>query len=173
MMIYDKVDWDNVIATLITPANEVTTDPAKWKLETPGYTDIYNTWKNANFNMQAVKWINYYPGTHYDKKIIDDLSAWLGVTELRSWISRIDPGYFAPWHWDVDDHEQEFLKHGNLRRFSCFIKKPAHGHIFIVNDTYYYNQLQGTVIEWPKYNEWHAGMNAGMTPKYMLHLIGY
>jgi hypothetical protein len=172
-MIYDKVNWDSVIENLLPPENEVTTDPAKWKLETPGYIDIYNTWKAAEFNMGAVKWVNYYTGKHFDQKIIDDLAEFVGVTELRSWISRIDPGYFAPWHWDVDDHETEFLKHGKLKRFSCFIKKPAHGQIFILNDVYYYNQPQGTLVEWPQYNDWHAGINAGMSPKYMLHLIGY
>ena len=172
-MTFNSINWDTVIETLVQPGVEITTDPSKWKLETPGYTEIYKMWDAANFNKSAIKWINYYPGQHFDNILIEQFAEEVNVKPLRAWISRIDPGFFAPWHWDVDDNEQEYLKHGTIKRYSCFIEKPAHGHIFIIGDDYYYNQPQGTVLEWKNYQDWHSGINAGMTPKYMLHLLGY
>jgi hypothetical protein len=169
-----NINWDSVIELLSTQEGvAVTTDPSRWNLDTPGYNEIYSMWKKANFNPTAIKWINYYPGKHFDQSIVDTVAESLNVGVHRSWISRIDPGFFAPWHWDVDDNEAEYLKKGAIYRYSCFIEKPAHGHIFIVGDDYYYNQPQGRLLKWGNYKEWHSGINAGMTPKYMFHLLCY
>ena len=169
----NNIDWNTVIDTLINPGVDITVDPAKWQLDTPGYNEIHVMWKSANFNMSAIKWINYYPGKHFDSTITDAVDKHVNVNIHRSWISRIDPGFFAPWHWDVDDNETEYLTKGTPVRYSCFIEKPAHGHIFIIGDDYYYNQPQGTLVKWDNYQAWHSGINAGMTPKYMFHLLGY
>jgi hypothetical protein len=169
----NNIDWDTVIETLVQPGVDVTTNLTSRKDDTSGYSEIYSNWKNANFNMTAIKWTNYYPGVHFDSKITDSLAKHLNVNVHRSWISKINPGYFAPRHWDVDDNESEYLKKGTPVRYSCFIEKPAHGHIFIVGDNYYFNQPQGTLVKWDNYKEWHSGINAGMTPKYMFHLLGY
>jgi hypothetical protein len=169
---YYGVDWPAVTYGLKNGV-DVTTDPSRWKLDTPGYKEIYSMWEHANFNMSAIKWTNYYPGTHFPKLIEDNLATYCGVTALRSWISRIDPGFMAPWHWDVDDNEAEYLKKGSIKRFSCFIENPSHGHIFILGNDYFYNQPIGTIVQWKNYKDWHSGINAGMTPKYMYHLLGY
>jgi len=165
-------DWDTLIKTLsVNDGISITPDPIKWKLDTPGYTEIYKNWNDAKFNTQAIEWINYYPGVHYSNDVTLKLSNYLKMIPLRSWISRINPGYFAPWHWDVDDNELEYLKKGYPKRISCFIEKPVHGHIFIVEDEYLFNQEQGTIYQWADYKNWHSGINAGLTPKYMLHLL--
>jgi hypothetical protein len=171
---FNQVDWNDVINTLIEPANNITIDPAKWKLEYPGYKDIFAMWQEANFNMDAVRWKNYYSGTHYDERSVEKLAEYLQLNGIhRSWISKIDPGYFAPWHWDVDDNEAKYLEKGEIFRFSVFIQPPHHGHIFIINNDYLFNIPQGTIFKWNYYKDWHAGINAGMTPKYMLHLVAY
>ena len=169
----NNIDWHNVIDNLVQPGVEVTTDPTRWNLDTAGYSEIYTMWKDANFNMSAIKWTNYYPCKHFNNNVVKQIAEHLNVNIYRSWISRIDPGFFAPWHWDVDDSEEEYLQKGNPVRYSCFIEEPAHGHIFIVGDNYYYNQPHGTLIKWNNYKDWHSGINAGMTPKYMFHLLAY
>ncbi len=151
----------------------ITTDPSRWNLNTHGYSEIYQLWQKANFNPNSIKWINYYPEIHYDKSIETELCNSLGIVAHRSWISRIDPGYYAPWHWDVDDNEQLYLSKGQIVRYSCFIEEPSMGHVFILGDKYLYNIPQGTIVKWDNYKEWHCGMNGGLVPKYMLHILGY
>jgi hypothetical protein len=173
-MIYDKINWDELIDSLsLQQGTEVTTDPSYWDPENHNYSEIYSKWKEARFNESAIKWINYYPIKNYDENIEHSLAAYCGVRPIRSWISRIDPGYFAPWHWDIDDQLEEYKKLGDLFRYICFIDKPHMGHIFILGDKYYYDMEQGTLIEWGNYLEWHCGINGGLSPKYMFNLLGY
>jgi hypothetical protein len=91
----------------------------------------------------------------------------------RAWISKVDPGFYAPWHWDADEKEQEYLDKGEVRRYSIFIGHKGLGHVFMLGKDYLYNLPKGSIFRWKDYKEWHAGMNAGLTPKYMFHIIGY
>lgn len=163
-------DWNDVISKLDN-GKDITIDPNKWNLDTPGYEEIYKIWHDANFNVSAIKWTNFYPGENFSNDIDKKLCEHLEVNYLRSWISRVDPGYFAPWHWDVDDNEDDYLKLGTPRRFSCFITPPSLGHIFILGKDYFFNTKQGSLYEWNNYKEWHAGINAGFQPKFIYHLL--
>lgn len=165
------IDWDNVINNL-RGGVEIVPEPANWNLSTHGYTEIYNQWKAANFNMASIQWINYYPGKHFDKDIETAVATQLKIKPMRSWISQINPGYCAPWHWDVDDNEAKYLEHGELVRYTVFIDTPRAGQFFQVGDKYFVNQPQFTCVKWDNYKEWHAGSNAGLTPNYMFHIIG-
>jgi hypothetical protein len=168
------INWNQIINDLTSKQGvEVTTDPSRWKLDNPEYLKIYNQWVAADFNMSAIKWINYYPGQHFDEDIVSQLSKSLDITAHRAWISKITPGYFAPWHWDVDDSEEQYLSKGTIKRFSIFIGEPHPGHFFTTDDVTFSNTEQGYVYQWKNYRSWHAGANAGLTPKYMFHLIGY
>jgi hypothetical protein len=172
--VYNDINWEGIVTYLTDKkGSEVTTDPARWKLSTPGYNDIYQMWINANFNPESIKWINYYPGKHYSNEVVMMVSKLLGITSVRSWISRIDPGFIAPYHWDVDDNEQEYLKNGKLYRYTCFMNDPTVGHILILGEEYFYNQEKGSLYEWDNYKDWHSGINAGMCPQFMFHVLGY
>jgi hypothetical protein len=165
------INWNEVISKLSNGV-AITADKDKWNLATPGYLEIYKMWEKSKFNMSSIKWINYYPVTHYPVSIDDTICEHLGINKLRSWISQIDPGYCAPWHWDVDDNEAKYLERGELVRYTVFIDKPHAGHCFQVGDKYFVNQSQGTCIKWDNYKDWHAGSNAGLSPNYMFHIIG-
>jgi hypothetical protein len=170
---YNNIDWKKLTNQLLTQDGiSITTDPLKWNLNTSGYLEIYKMWQSANFNSSAIKWINYYPNKHFHQSIIDNISDHLKIKHIRSWISRIDPGYFAPWHWDVDDNEQEYLSNGKIQRYSIFIEPPTFGHIFILGNDYLINESLGSIIQWNNHREWHSGINAGMVPKFMLHILG-
>jgi hypothetical protein len=77
------------------------------------------------------------------------------------------------YHYDIDDHEEEYLKLGVIKRYSIFISKPAIGHLFILDKEYFYNKPQGTLLKWNNYRNWHNGINGGLENKYMFHIIGY
>jgi hypothetical protein len=166
--------WTELITQLSSKQGvEVTTDPSRWNLDNPEYLKIYNQWVSADFNMSAIKWINYYPGQHFEQNIATDLADSLGISVHRAWISKINPGYFAPWHWDVDDNEEQYLAKGEIKRFSIFLSKPHPGHFFTTDDETFSNTQQGMIYQWKNYRSWHAGANAGLTPKYMFHLVGF
>jgi len=171
---FKRVNWNEVITSLDKiDGVPVTTDPARWNLDNSEYSKIYKMWNDSKFNPASIKWTNYYPGTHFDESITASAAKYLRVNVHRSWISRVDPGYYAPWHWDVDDNEEEYLSKGQPKRYSIMMDPPAMGHIFILGNDYIYNVPQGTIFKWNNYKEWHAGINAGLTPKYMFHLLAY
>jgi hypothetical protein len=168
------IDWYNITRDLFTKQGKaITADESIWNMDNPEYSEIYTIWKNGNINLSSVKWINYYPKVDFSNSVIDEFSETMRVKPLRAWISRIDPGYCAPLHYDVDDNEAEYITHGQLRRFTCFIMHPMVGHIMAIDNQYYYNQPLGTTIEWPDYKAWHGAMNAGLRTNYMFHLLGY
>lgn len=168
------VNWDSILLDIKQKTGKTNkVDPAIWNLETPGYGEILQLWQKNNVNTDSIEWINYYPTINYSKDIEIEFANSFNCTPLRSWISRIDPGYMTGWHWDVDDHESEYKSKGKLVRYTCFIDKPKVGHAFVIGQQCYYNVLQGTTVKWNKYNEWHCGMNGGLEPNFMFHLIGY
>jgi hypothetical protein len=168
------VNWDSIIQGLVDQQGiAITTDPAIWDTSNPEYEKIFKQWTDANFNLNTIKWINYYPGVHYDNTVVEQLAAELDIKVHRSWISRIDPGYMAPWHWDVDDNEVEYLKHGPIIRYTVIPKEFDNGHIFILGKDYHYNLKKDCVIKWDNSREWHSGINAGLTPNWMFHILGY
>ena len=167
--VIDWINWDEIINQLSNQEGVLAT---QWDVTKPKYKDIYKLWTDSNFNPMSIEWINYYPETHYSSTVVDRISNWLHIKPVRSWISRINPGYFAPWHWDVDDNEDEYLKNGDLYRYSCFIDNTPHGHIFMIGNEYITNPIQGSMYKWSDYREWHSGINAGITPKYMFHILG-
>ena len=162
------INWDSIIGNL-TDGQVVTVDPARWKLGNPEYAEMLKLWKDNNFNTDSVKWTNYYDTKDLEKEITKQV----GITALRSWISCVEPGYMTGYHYDIDDNEQEYLRHGLIKRYSIFISEPAVGHLFILGKEYFYNKSQGTIVKWGNHKDWHNGINGGLTNKYMFHIIGY
>jgi hypothetical protein len=162
-------DWNSLVESIKHHEGiPITTDPKIWRMEVPDYTKILQTWKDANYPEEMIKWINYYPEQHFSDDLGNSLCEHFKIRYRRAWISRIDPGYSAPWHWDVEDNPEEY--EGSLR-LCMFIQDGQPGHIFILGkEDYFYNMKAGQGIFWHRYNEYHIGMNAGLTPKYMYHL---
>lgn len=167
----DLINWQAIIDDIShKPGTAII--PDREKLASAEYDALFEKWDNCNFNYSSVKWINYYTEDLCQDvaSIFEDL---LGVTHIRSWVSRIDPGYSAPWHYDIDDNEQEYLKLGQLRRFVCYIGKPLPGHISIVEDSCHYLEQEGNIYEWTNYRAWHAGANVGLAPKFQYNFLSY
>jgi hypothetical protein len=170
----DKINWDSIIEVIINkPGKDLIPDKSLWNDRNPGYGKLFSLWEDANFNLSSAKWTNYYPGKDYDDCISKQFEDLLQVKHIRSWISRIDPGYCTPWHWDTDDKEDEYLKLGKLKRYSCHISKPAVGNIFIIGKQAHYFWEQGDLYEWNNHRAWHAGINVGLTPKFLFNFLSY
>lgn len=171
----DIIDWNTVVEEIIDkPGKLVTADRSKWKMDTnPVYGELVELWEKANFNFDAIKWINYYPGEDFDNEVIVKLENLLKVKTIKVWLARINPGWCTPWHWDTDDNEVEWNKLGNTRRFMIFIDPPAVGHMLAMEDHCFYNEAVGNIYEWSDYKLWHAGTNVGLAPKFILHWMTY
>jgi hypothetical protein len=162
------INWNTVISNL-KDGKVITVDPERWNMANPEYKTILDLWKDNNFNTNSVKWTNYYDARDIEKEIAEQV----GVTPLRSWISCVEPGFMTGYHYDIDDNETEYLKHGDIKRYSVFINHPSVGQLFILGNEYHYNTPQGFTLQWNNYREWHNGINGSLTNKYMFHLLGY
>lgn len=171
------IDWGFLLSSLqAVEGKSITLDISNFNSNDHRYVDIFNKLQNAKFNPYSAKWINYYPNIHYSSTIDEKISNWLGLTGVhRSWISRLDPGFYAPWHWDVDDNETEYLKKGSIKRFSGFIdtKETSMAHVFTIEKDSICNTDQGDFYQWGNHDAWHAGMNGGLYPKFMYHVLGW
>ena len=142
--------------------------------DSPKYRDIHKLWQDSKFNESSMQWINYYPGKDYSQDLVDDVAFYLRLNGVhRSWISRVDPGNYAPWHYDVDDNESTYLKKGEIKRYSITMCRPTIGHIFVIGQDHLYNCPEGSIFKWKDHNQWHMGINGGMKPKFTFHILGY
>lgn len=165
-------NWSSIVTNL-KDGSDVTVDPARWNLDNPEYKKILDIWTKAKFNLDTVKWTNYYPGKDFPEDVVKYFAEELHLQHVhRAWISKIDPGYMAPWHWDVDENEAEYLTHGPIKRYTVIVNQMASGHVLIIGSDYYYNKPSNTIIKWGNYNEWHSSMNGGMEPSYLFHILG-
>lgn len=169
------IDWNQLIKdientepTYIGPSHKEG-DPI------PGLEEVIGVWNRAGFKTVHeggnVGWDMFVSGHAFDSSIAEKFCKFVGLDSYNScWISRIHIGNFSPWHWDVNDDEEILSARTDIRRFHCHISPPAHGHILIVENKCFYNQEQGSVYEWPSRKSWHAGMNCGLTPKYLFNI---
>jgi hypothetical protein len=169
------INWSDIISSLSTTEgvcvsfNNVENIP----VGASGFNEIINNFKKANYDFSTIKWYDYFPGEHFAKSVEDEFAAIVNCTPCRSWISKVNPGYYAPYHWDIEEKEELYLSMGKLKRFTCFITDPKFGQVMIVEDQCLYNQPLDTIYEWPSYRAWHAASNAGLEPQLLYHFLGY
>lgn len=172
-----NINWNGLRNSLLNREGKIITmDLKNFNSQDKRYVEIFNNLSKANFNEDSAKWTNYYSGLDYSQSVDNVLLDWLGLNGLhKTWVSRIDPGYYAPWHWDVDDYEEEYLKKGSIRRFSGFIdpKEKGMAHVFTIEKDAICNTNSGDFYEWSNYKSWHSGMNGGLYSKFMYHVLGW
>ena len=165
------IDWKKVVDSLQGPGTPAYIDPDKWQ-EKKDYNEIARLWVDADMNFGGVSVSNYEPGQDYDVAITHQMEQILGLTHVESWISRVNPGSCAPYHWDFD-HPSIATLPRPAKRVSIHISEFAFGHVFILEDQCFYNYKLGDMHEFPHIRAWHAGANIGLVPKYMYHFVGY
>jgi hypothetical protein len=170
----DKIDWNEIVVPLIDKqGKDLIPDRTLWNDRNPGYSELFSMWEKSNFNFSSVRWTNYYPGKDYREDTIPFFEEFLNVKHVRSWISRIDPGFCTPWHWDTDDNEEKYLQLGKLKRYTCHISEAQFGQVFLLGKEAHYFWNQGDLYEWSNHRAWHAGMNCGTSPKFLFNFLSY
>jgi hypothetical protein len=176
------IDWDKVIASIQHhdgDFNSVTSVVDRSEAEAVGdqgllssYREIISTWEKAGYDLEQIQWHDYYPGEHFDIEVQQVFEQMFNATPRRVFVSQVLPGRCVPYHWDVEDHEQEWLAEGKLVRYVCFMDKPKFGHVLILEDECFYNIEQHEIYEWNWYRSHHAGTNCGTEPYYLFHFLG-
>lgn len=170
------IDWNSVIQDIdsVDPAyigprhdlgdNVIGHDEVIVPLRGAGYK-----FKKENGN---ASWEMYFPQQQFSIDVVDIFTEFVGLQSWQScWISKVEPGDVAPWHWDVTD-DVDMSKEHLIKRFHCHIDLPKNGHVLIVEDKCFYNETQGNIYQWPSRKSWHAGANAGLEPKYLFNIWG-
>ena len=167
----DLIDWNKVILG-ISDKEGVVLPKLIWP--NPHFEEMKRLYVDSNYIMDSAEWINYYPIIDYEEEINNAFGQFVGKPKyVRAWISRINPGKTAPWHWDLDDGEEEYLKGGDLLRYTCRISTAGVGQVSIVGDTAIHGGPAGDVYLWPDHRMWHGSVNAGLTPKYQFNYLAY
>ena len=170
----NNTSWDNVLTNLDIRNGEVRTIGKDFYKNVDGrFDEILNSWNQAGYTPNKVEWINFYPEKHFDKNVSEEFAKQVNLTHIRSWISCIRPGKSAPWHQDIDDNMDQYMKLGNIKRYTCHIGTPAVGQVLLIEKESFYMVPQGTVTEWPHYMAWHGASNCGFENQYLYHFLGY
>ncbi len=181
----NKIDWDEVIRLCQSrddgDKNTVTSVVDRSEAEAVGdqkllgyYRKVIGTWQDAGYNLNEIYWYDYYPGTHFPQEVCDVFSKIVAANPLRVFISEVFPGVVVPYHWDVEDKEDEWLvEHGNLVRYVCCIDKPRYASVLLFDKDYLYYNNQGDIYEWDSYKDFHSAANGGEHPQYYFHFLGY
>ena len=172
----DLINWDTVIEQLATSEGntlQYTTDSFNPKL--PGFAKMDKVWQEAGYKYgdPSIEWTNYFPGTNFDRSIVDTFESIVGAKPWMVWISKIRPGKMAPWHFDAHSNIDEALALGTPIRFTCYIQDPHPGHVSIVENVAIYYASKGSIYQWSNHDAWHSGMNGGLVDKYMFNYWGY
>lgn len=173
------IDWNSVIkdilfqtASTIAPMFGVGYDGNCVPNEIAKYDDFNKNlklWKDSGYKSVneggSAEWHMFYPGVNFDESVVTSFVDFFEIeTVNRCWISMIYPGKCAPWH--VDQH----VVPENTKRYHCHIGRPEMGHVLMIENDYYVKMSQGDTYLWNDVYAWHAGVNAGRSPKMLFNL---
>ena len=159
------VAWDNLIKDLENHVPRLR-PPTK---SSNTLTEIENLWNEVGYKGKpdggTAEWQMYDAGECFDKSIVDTIIEFAEIPHYTyAWISKIMPGYCAPPHFDVMKSDK------TIHRMHVYPVDAQMGHVFYVGDQYITDYKKGDVYVWRDPLAWHAGMNCGLAPKYMLNI---
>ena len=181
----DRIDWDAVIQScreqgepdVNTVTSVVDRSEAAFGEDQKllgSYHDVIGRWRNAGYNLADICWYDYYPGHHFPLEVQTTFAEIIGAQPLRVFISEVLPGKIVPYHWDVEDKEDEWLeKYGMLYRYVCCIDKPRPASVLAFDKEALYFNKQGDIFQWDSYKDYHSAANGGEFPQYYFHFLGY
>lgn len=181
-----NIDWDNVIKlcqqqkdkadknTVNSVVDRSEAEAADDNKLLGYYRNVIGTWEKAGYNLAEIEWFDYYPGVHFPLEVQTIFGEIVGAKPLRVFVSEVWPGRTVPYHWDVEDKEDEWLEqYGKLHRYLCCIDRPRLGSFLVFDKECFYHNTQGDIYEWNDYRDFHGTSNAGEYPSYYFHFLGY
>lgn len=169
------IDWDTVINQCLEKEGQTLIYDRGQFPNTEDFDKMDQMMQDAGYNYgtDAIEWINYFPGEHFDQSVTDTFAEIVGTKPWMVWVSRIRPGKMTPWHWDAHQAIKDFKELPNPARYTCYIQNPQDGHISIVDKTVIFRPDKGSIYQWPTCYSWHAGLNCGFTDKFMFNFWGW
>jgi hypothetical protein len=127
---------------------------------------------NGKYDWELVKWQSFWLNAEFND-IIKIFTETTQKNNIRCFVSRLDPGNVAPYHWDeCECYNRTETNLDKIFRYTCFLNTPDIGQTFIVKDKCFYNEEQGNVYQWDHYTDFHGAFNTGTDPHYLLHFVG-
>ena len=168
------IDWQSIVDQVQDLQGDARTYGVDFYINADGRFDqVISMWQQAGYDKSnTVEWINYYPGKHFSQDVISKFESYTNTKCVKAWISRINPGKYAPYHWDIDDHEEEYLKQGQLVRYTAHPCQPSKGQVLIVDKHVFHMEEQGNVYKWNDHRAWHGGGNCSFKPKFLFNFLG-
>ncbi len=168
------INWQELVDSLKDQQGDPRTYGVDFYINADGrFNQVIDLWKQAGYDKSGtVEWINYYPGKHFNQDVISKFEEYTDTTCVKAWISKIKPGKYAPYHWDIDDHEEEYLKQGQLVRYTAHPCTPNKGQVLVVDQHVFHMEHQGNVYKWEDHRAWHGGGNCSFEPKYLFNFLG-
>jgi len=161
------IDWGEVIETI---KNKPGIDSHKYLPKVSEVDEMKKMLKD--YLPSSIEWLNYYPGKDFDNSVVEQFGKFVGYSKVaKCWISRINPGKTAPWHWDYDTELEEYKRQGELIRFTAKVSPADFGQVSIIGNTCWHNQKPGDTLQWKSYDAYHAGTNCGLVPKYQFNYL--
>lgn len=168
------INWDSLVESVINQEPAYVGPRHRDDDDVPGIAEVANVWNTGGYKLREhggnAQWDMFFPGQNFDPEIATQFAKYVGLESAETayvWVSRINPGNVAPWHWDVTDDEVT-LDLKDRVRYHCHIQRPEDtiGHTLIVEETCLYMPAQGSVYKWPSRKSWHGGSNCGPNPMY-------
>jgi len=179
------INWNNVIelcqSSTTGDKNTVSSVVDRSEAEAVGnrglldsYRKVIGTWQQAGYDLNQIEWYDYYPGEHFDISVQDTFAKLIGAEPLRVFVSEVYPGVTIPYHWDVEDKEEEWLaEYGMLYRYVCCMDVPKPASVLMFDTEALTLNTQGDIYEWNHYKDFHSAVNGSDSPQYYFHFLGY
>jgi hypothetical protein len=136
----------------------------------PKVAALAQIWEEAGYkDDHSVGWLDY----EIPDEVIEKFAQWLNVDAIAGWVTSVPPGFVVPWHVDYTDKEQQLESVGEVLRFTCHICEPSWGQVLVLEDHAFHMEAQGNTYQWGHWQDWHGGMNMGLTPKFLFNFMGY
>ena len=151
--VYDRPDY---LSTRTGDHKQITEKCAQWYQHS-----------SYSYKIKNEKFKDLIPDSFYDrfqmKKEPVDIS-----------VFKFEPGQFTPPHVDNMGASLNLLNtvKENVKKLWVAMSHPEFGHAFFVGDQVIYNVPRGTIIETDFVTDWHSGVNAGITDRYILTIMG-
>lgn len=167
----EAIDWPSIIAQLKTQEGRFRGSDQEDDIHhNPKVAALREVWIKAGYDgNKAVGWVDY----EIPDNVVQQFADWLGVVPIGGWVTSVPPGYCVPWHADFTDDEERLLSQGNVLRFTCHICEPAWGQVLVLEDRVFHMEPQGNTYQWTDWQDWHGGMNMGLTPKFLFNFMAY